>query len=258
MRAVVPSPATPCDERDELEVLADREVVVEQRRVGHERERGARVLGVRLGVRIVAATRTLPPLGSSSPAIVRTAVDLPLPLAPMSATHSPGRERQVERVERDEAAVAARQAVDPEGWCVGHATSVTRARKIARMAEPVGRPNVVSYAIDPRSAALVGVDFQVGFGHGFEPVPHADEAVANFVALARAWRSAGGTVIHVHTTYTPEREPTGRITDFVPGIAGALSEGSPLAAFYDGMVEDGDVLVPEDDVQRRPLQRPLR
>jgi biuret amidohydrolase len=113
------------------------------------------------------------------------------------------------------------------------------------MAQPVGRPNVVSYAIDPRSAALVGVDFQVGFGHGFEPVPHADEAVANFVALARAWRSAGGTVIHVHTTYTPEREPTGRITDFVPGIAGALSEGSPLAAFYDGMVEDGDVLVPK-------------
>jgi biuret amidohydrolase len=113
------------------------------------------------------------------------------------------------------------------------------------MAEPVGRPNVVSYAIDPRSAALVGVDFQVGFGHGFEPVPHADEAVANFVALARAWREAGGTVIHVHTTYTPERVPTGRVTDFVPGIAGALSEGSPLAAFYDGMVEDGDVLVPK-------------
>ena len=111
------------------------------------------------------------------------------------------------------------------------------------MAEPVGRPNVVSYAIDPRSAALVGVDFQVGFGHGFEPVPHADEAVATFIALARAWRAAGGTVIHVHTTYTPERTPTGRITDFVPGIADALSEGSPLAAFYDGMVEDDDVLV---------------
>ena len=42
-------------ERDELEVLADREVVVEQRRVGHERERGARVLGVGLRVRVVAA-----------------------------------------------------------------------------------------------------------------------------------------------------------------------------------------------------------
>ena len=71
------------------------------------------------------------------------------------------------------------------------------------MSEPVGRPNVVAYDIDPSSAALVGVDFQRGFGHGFEPVPHADEAVANFVALARAWRAAGGTVVHVHTTYTP-------------------------------------------------------
>ncbi len=113
------------------------------------------------------------------------------------------------------------------------------------MTEPVGRPNAVSYPIDPGTAALVGVDFQRGFGHGFEPVPHADAAVANFIALARAWRAAGGTVIHVHTTYTSQRPPTGRITDFVPGIADALSEGSPMAAFYDGMVEDGDVLVPK-------------
>jgi biuret amidohydrolase len=113
------------------------------------------------------------------------------------------------------------------------------------MDEPVGRPEVVTYDVDPRTTALVGVDFQRGFGHGFEPVPHADEAVASFIALARAWRAAGGTVIHVHTTYTPQRAPTGRITDFVPGIAGALAEGSPMAAFYDGMVEEGDVLVPK-------------
>ena len=38
--------ATPCESVDQLEVLADGEVVVEQRRVGHERERGAGVLGV--------------------------------------------------------------------------------------------------------------------------------------------------------------------------------------------------------------------
>jgi nicotinamidase-related amidase len=111
--------------------------------------------------------------------------------------------------------------------------------------EPVGRPQVVAYDVDPETTALVGVDFQRGFGHGFEPVPHADAAVANFIALARAWRAAGGTVLHVHTTYTPQRVPTGRITDFVPGIADALSEGSEMAAFYDGMVEDGDVLVPK-------------
>jgi biuret amidohydrolase len=111
--------------------------------------------------------------------------------------------------------------------------------------EPAGKPEVVSYDIDTGSTALVGVDFQRGFGHGFEPVPHADAAVANFIALTRAWRAAGGTVLHVHTTYTPQRRPTGRITDFVPGIAGALSEGSPMAAFYEGMVEEGDVLVPK-------------
>jgi nicotinamidase-related amidase len=113
------------------------------------------------------------------------------------------------------------------------------------MSEPVGRPGVVTYDIDPGTTALVGVDFQRGFGHGFEPVPKADAAVANFVSLAQAWREVGGTVLHVHTTYTPERTPTGRITDFVPGIAGALSEGSPMAAFYDGMVQEGDVLVPK-------------
>jgi biuret amidohydrolase len=113
------------------------------------------------------------------------------------------------------------------------------------MPEPAGKPQDVAYDIDPRTAALVGVDFQRGFGHGFEPVPHADAAVANFVSLARGWRAAGGTVLHVHTTYTERRAPTGRITDFVPGIAGALSEGSPMAAFYDGMVEEGDVLVPK-------------
>jgi nicotinamidase-related amidase len=114
-----------------------------------------------------------------------------------------------------------------------------------RMSEPVGRPAVVTYDVDPRTTALVGVDFQRGFGHGFEPVPHADAAVANFISLAQAWRAAGGTVLHVHTTYTAQRRPTGRITDFVPGIAAALSDGSPMASFYEGMVEEGDVLVPK-------------
>ena len=76
---------------DELEVLADRQVVVEQRRVGHERERRAGALGVGLGVRVGAGDAHVPAVGASRPAIERTAVDLPLPLAPMSATHSPAR-----------------------------------------------------------------------------------------------------------------------------------------------------------------------
>ena len=64
-RAAEPEPAEPVDrldlaahavrERHQLEVLADGEVVVEQRRVGHERERGAGGLGVGLAVWIVTA-----------------------------------------------------------------------------------------------------------------------------------------------------------------------------------------------------------
>ena len=92
-------------ERHELEVLADGQVVVEQRRVGHERERGARVLGLGLAVRVVRrTTRTVPVARLSSPAIARTAVDLPLPLAPMSATHSPA--AQLSRGMRQKAQLA--------------------------------------------------------------------------------------------------------------------------------------------------------
>src|SRR5215218_8768527 len=40
------------------------------------------------------ATRTLPPLGSSRPAIVRTAVVLPQPFGPISATTSPASTRR--------------------------------------------------------------------------------------------------------------------------------------------------------------------
>ena len=53
-------------ERDELEVLADGEVVVEQRRVGHERQRRARRLGVGLVCGSWPQMRTVPSLGSAA------------------------------------------------------------------------------------------------------------------------------------------------------------------------------------------------
>jgi nicotinamidase-related amidase len=93
---------------------------------------------------------------------------------------------------------------------------------------------------------LVSVDFQVGFGRdSWEPVPHADAAVRNFIRAAQAWREIGGTVIHVHIAYTPERGPTGRMTDFISDIAGALAKDSPATVFYDGLIQDGDILVPK-------------
>lgn len=102
----------------------------------------------------------------------------------------------------------------------------------------------VVYAIDPVTTALVSVDFQVGFGHNsWVSVPHADAAVRKFIDAAQAWRQVGGTVIHVHTFYTPERGPTGRIIDFVPDVARALAKDSPSGAFYNGVVKEGDILV---------------
>ena len=102
----------------------------------------------------------------------------------------------------------------------------------------------VVYAINPATTALVSVDFQVGFGrNSWVSVPHADAAVRNFIDAAEAWRQVGGTVIHVHTFYTPERGPTGRIMDFVPDVATALAKDSPSGAFYNGVVKEGDILV---------------
>ena len=102
----------------------------------------------------------------------------------------------------------------------------------------------VVYPLDPATTALVSVDIQVGFGRdSWVAVPHADAAVRNFIQAARTWREIGGTVIHVHTAYTPEHGPTGRMTDFASDVANALAEGSPAAAFYDGLIQDGDILV---------------
>ncbi|HTW88519.1 MAG TPA: cysteine hydrolase [Candidatus Binataceae bacterium] len=102
----------------------------------------------------------------------------------------------------------------------------------------------IAYPIDTATTALVSVDYQVGFGRdAWEAVPHADAAVRNFVRAAQAWREIGGTVIHVHVALTPERGPTGRMTDFVPDAARALGEDSPATVFYDGVVRDGDILV---------------
>lgn len=94
----------------------------------------------------------------------------------------------------------------------------------------------VSYDLSPARAALISVDFQLGFGNGsWEHVPHADAAAERFRALAARWRAAGGVVIHVHTTfYKGEKVPEGRET-FIEGNVGA--------SFYPDLVEDGDILI---------------
>src|SRR6185437_1503192 len=100
----------------------------------------------------------------------------------------------------------------------------------------------VSYPVAPGTTVLLSIDCQFGFGAGsWEQVPHADAAVENFRQASRAWRQCGGTVMHVQTAYTPERAPSGRITDFEPGIADALAAGTKAYLF--AAVEDTDAFV---------------
>ncbi|HEX3190905.1 MAG TPA: cysteine hydrolase [Streptosporangiaceae bacterium] len=102
----------------------------------------------------------------------------------------------------------------------------------------------VSYPVAPGTTVLLTIDCQFGFGAGsWEQVPHADAAVENLRRASRAWRECGGTVVHVQTVYTPERGPSGRITDFEPGIAQALAAGTRAAEAYPGLVQDGDLVV---------------
>jgi biuret amidohydrolase len=102
----------------------------------------------------------------------------------------------------------------------------------------------VSYPVAPGTTVLLSIDCQYGFGAGsWEQVPQADAAVENVRTASRAWREHGGTVAHVQTVYTPERVPSGRITDFEPGIAGALAAGTRAAEAYPDLVLDGDLIV---------------
>ena len=47
----------------------------------------------------------------------------------------------------------------------------------------------------------------------------------------------------MQTVYTPERAPSGRITDFEPGIAEALAAGTRAVEAYPDLVQDGDLVV---------------
>lgn len=102
----------------------------------------------------------------------------------------------------------------------------------------------VSYPVTPGTTVLLSIDCQFGFGaDSWEQVPDADAAVENFRKASRAWRQCGGAVVHVQTAYTPERAPSGRITDFEPGIAAALAAGTRAAEAYPDLVLDGDLVV---------------
>jgi nicotinamidase-related amidase len=112
------------------------------------------------------------------------------------------------------------------------------------MAEQRAIESRVRYDLDPKTTALISIDIQKGFGEAaWEPVPHANRAVANFRRAAKAWRAIGGTVVHVQTYFTPDIKPTGRMTDFAPDIATALAKGAPDAEPYADLIAEGDIIV---------------
>ena len=117
-------------------------------------------------------------------------------------------------------------------------TEQQMSRGTAGRRRPISKtPGVpVAYDLLPERTALVSIDFQIAFGDGgWEHVPHAEAAVERFIALAERWREAGGAVLHVHSTFPlAEGAPAGRE---------ALLEGSPGAAFYPGLMVEGDLLI---------------
>jgi len=103
------------------------------------------------------------------------------------------------------------------------------------------------YGIEPETAALVSIDFQVGFTDGsLAVVPDAAVALRNFIGAANYWRSRRGLVYHVRTYFTPDRGPAGGIPALAPdfdSVSNALAEDSPKAAFCAGLVRPEDILV---------------
>ena len=100
------------------------------------------------------------------------------------------------------------------------------------------RPN---YPLDPDTAVMVGIDYQLAFGQ-MEPVPAAASAVANFIRAADAWRAVGGAVLHVRTYYR-EDTSAGRMADFAPWVMDDLAEDTPMTAMYDGVARPGEELL---------------
>ncbi|MEK7095739.1 MAG: cysteine hydrolase [Patescibacteria group bacterium] len=96
------------------------------------------------------------------------------------------------------------------------------------------------YEINPDKTLMLGVDLQKAFGEAVD-VPHASAAVENARKALDIWRPLGAVVLTRHV-YTDPGE-VGRLDDFIPGIYEALKTDSPLVELYEGVYEEGDILI---------------
>jgi ureidoacrylate peracid hydrolase len=107
--------------------------------------------------------------------------------------------------------------------------------------------------LDPARTALIVVDLQNGFmlpGVAFAEIAEAREIVPNVNRLAAALRAAGGTVVWIVTTFTPEVESEWstyyRLSTSANGAkrSAALTKGSQGHAIWSGLdVQPGDPIV---------------
>jgi nicotinamidase-related amidase len=101
------------------------------------------------------------------------------------------------------------------------------------------------YDLNPERTAMLGVDFQQGFGdQAMEHTPDAASAVANFGEAAATWRRAGGRVIMCREIYFPsdfsgpDGEPIAEVVDHHP-----LMSGNDNVEFYPGLVGPDDIVM---------------
>jgi ureidoacrylate peracid hydrolase len=107
--------------------------------------------------------------------------------------------------------------------------------------------------LDPARTALIVVDLQNGFMAPGQPaeVAHARDIVPNVNRLARATRAAGGTVVWIQNTITPETEKSWSVwfghfarEDWGPRMRQAFTPGDFGHALYPELdVAEGDLKV---------------
>jgi ureidoacrylate peracid hydrolase len=107
--------------------------------------------------------------------------------------------------------------------------------------------------LDPATTALVVVDLQNGFMAPGQPseIPEAREIVPNVNRLAGATRAAGGTVVWIQNTITPESEKSWSVkhgifsgAEWGPRMTSAFTPGDHGHALYPSLeVRPGDLTV---------------
>ena len=102
------------------------------------------------------------------------------------------------------------------------------------------------FAVVPKNTALVNVDMQNCFVHGYPiSAPDGLELQQRINGLAEICRLAGITVIHTSHVVRADGSNAGVMGEILPPVAdGVINKGAESAALHDGLtVEEGDILL---------------